>query len=251
MIIDIPSLKKNLDFDCDIKYFEKVDSTNNAAKLSSGAKEFDLFIAREQTGGKGRQNRQWVSKKDKGLYFSIILKPKTDKLQGITILMAIAVFRVLRSFGFDTNIKWPNDVLIKGKKVCGILTQAENGTLICGTGINVLHDADDFSEMENTATSLKLEKSEVDFTQLLINILNEFYALYAEFLHNGLNNLIDEYQDSLIHTDSAVKLKLPNEEVNGQFLGVDINGGIILNVGGVQKTFICGEVIAEDNGRFK
>ena len=241
MAVDIGRLKEYLGFHCDIKYFEIVDSTNNAAKADEKQQEFSLFLAREQTKGRGRIDKHWISVKDKGLYFSIILKPRMDKVQGITVLMALAVYRALRAIDLEADIKWPNDILVKGKKICGILTQMNGDTIICGTGINVSHGEEDFSKLKNTATSLKLEKSPIDMTTLLADILNRFYTLYAEFLHNGLKNLINEYSDALIHNNCEVKLKMSNEDICGQFLGVDEDGGIILDVSGNVRTFICGE----------
>jgi len=105
-------------------YLDSIDSTNDECKrlASKVAEEGTLVIAEEQTGGKGRLGRSWSSPKGDGIWMSLILRPKISlyKVSAITLVAGLAVCKALKSFGIDAGIKWPNDVYINGRKVCGI-----------------------------------------------------------------------------------------------------------------------------------
>ena len=115
-----------------IYYFNKVNSTNEKAK---GFEENSVIIANEQTKGKGRFNRDWSSSRG-GIYMSIVLGLEDIKMQYLTFIAAISVFKAIKDYGIKTIIKWPNDLIYDGKKVCGILTQCVGGKSIIGIGVN-------------------------------------------------------------------------------------------------------------------
>ena len=147
-----------------IYYFDSLSSTNIKAKeIATKSKEGTIVIAEEQTKGKGRLGRSWLSPKGKGIWMSIILKPKVApiKVAKITLIGAAAVNQGLKDIGIKSYIKWPNDIVIDGKKVCGILTEMSCelnmiNYCIMGIGINVNLDKEDFSkDLIDTATSLK------------------------------------------------------------------------------------------------
>src|SRR5690606_22693461 len=109
-----------------VYYFDSIDSTNKKAKeIAIDESEGAVLIAEEQTQGKGRMGRSWVSPKSKGIWMSIILKPDLEpmKVPKLTLIGAAAVHKALDNMGIKTQIKWPNDILINGKKICGILTE--------------------------------------------------------------------------------------------------------------------------------
>ena len=129
-----------------VQCFETVDSTNLIVKdwARQGAEEGRCAVAEAQTAGRGRRGRSWISPPGENLYFSILLRPQAEAshVAMITLLMAIAVTQGVRELHLDAKIKWPNDVVVNGKKICGILTEmyqsaAGSFFLVIGTGINV------------------------------------------------------------------------------------------------------------------
>jgi BirA family transcriptional regulator, biotin operon repressor / biotin---[acetyl-CoA-carboxylase] ligase len=168
-----------------IKNFETVDSTNEEAKRST-YEPWTVLVAEEQTLGHGRKGDSWFSPKG-GLYFSVVLpKSNFDDLQTITILTAFTVAKIIKQdFDLEALIKIPNDVLISGKKVCGVLTEniiGENVKLsVIGIGLNT--NIENLSEeLQNTATSLKIElKKEVDnnyiLNKIVLDLKNQFKSI--------------------------------------------------------------------------
>ncbi len=178
----------------DVLSLPQVPSTNHCIKdyIKQGAKEGFTLIAQEQTQGRGRRGREWHSQ-GKGLYLSIYLKPAIAPQQAskLTLLAALAVTEVLhQQYQIPAQIKWPNDVLVADKKICGILTELSADMesvhyLIVGIGINVNQDPDDWpDELRNIASSLKsVSGKEVDSKLLLKRLLSRMDQLYL--LHQG------------------------------------------------------------------
>lgn len=147
-----------------VQCFETVDSTNLIVKdwAQQGAEEGRSAVAEEQTAGRGRRGRSWISPPGENLYFSILLRPQVEasRMAMITLLMAIAVTQSVRELHLDAKIKWPNDVVVNGKKICGILTErypSATAAFSCvGDGINVNQKGFP-EEVKKTADSLALE----------------------------------------------------------------------------------------------
>ncbi|GFP74916.1 biotin--[acetyl-CoA-carboxylase] ligase [Clostridium fungisolvens] len=185
----------NSNFVKDILYFDSIDSTNTySKKIATEAKDGTVVIAEEQTLGKGRFDRTWISPKYKGIWFSVILKPAIDPIlvTRITQVAAAAVHLAMLKHGFNTMIKWPNDIILNNKKIGGILIEmscelSQINYIVIGMGINVNLESSDFpEEVIDKATSLRIEGSKVvDRKILLADILNNFEILYKEFLLNG------------------------------------------------------------------
>ena len=162
-----------------VQCFETVDSTNLIVKdwARQGAEEGRCAVAEAQTAGRGRRGRSWISPPGENLYFSILLRPQAEAshVAMITLLMAIAVTQSVRELHLDAKIKWPNDVVVNGKKICGILTEmyqsaAGSFFLVIGTGINV-NQKEFPEEVKKTAGSLALELgADVDREVLLVRI---------------------------------------------------------------------------------
>ena len=174
-----------------IYYFDTLESTNNYAKeIAIEEAEGTTIVAEEQTKGKGRLGRTWLSPKGKGIYFSVILKPKFSPMEvaKITLLGAAAVNRALDDLGIKSSIKWPNDIVIGGRKVCGILTEMSSelsmiNYVVMGIGINANFDQADIPlELQDKATSLKLKNGKnINRRELLAAILNHLEDLYLKF----------------------------------------------------------------------
>jgi BirA family transcriptional regulator, biotin operon repressor / biotin---[acetyl-CoA-carboxylase] ligase len=222
----------------EIAYFETLPSTQVIAHKMAleGAPEGCLVIAEEQANGKGRLGRAWHSPKGTGIWMSLILRPNIPPQQApqLTLLAAVSVVQAItRVTGLNSEIKWPNDVLIKGKKVVGILTelQAESdrvNSVIIGMGINV--NTDYFpTEISNTATSLKLQADkEVNRASLVKAILEEMEKLYDAYLKEGfpiIKLLWESYASSLGKMITARTLK---GQLYGLAKGIALDGALIL-----------------------
>ncbi|GKU25698.1 biotin--[acetyl-CoA-carboxylase] ligase [Clostridium folliculivorans] len=185
----------NSNFVKDILYFDSINSTNTySKKIANEASNGTVVIAEEQTLGKGRFDRTWISPKYKGIWFSVILKPDIDPIlvTRITQIAAASVHLATLKHGFKTMIKWPNDIILNNKKLGGILIEmscelSQINYIVIGMGINVNLEPSDFpEEVKDKATSLRIEGSKVvDRKILLADILNNFEELYKEFLING------------------------------------------------------------------
>ncbi len=228
------------------KYLPEVDSTNEEAKRNSHFPIGALFIADSQTNGKGRLGREWSSEPNTGIYMSLILTPALPlrKIPQITLIAGIAVCRAL---GCDSLIKWPNDIVIGSKKVCGILTEAtvaQDGTncIICGIGINV--NTTKFSdELSEKGTSLLIETGKKHSREKIIaDVINEFEPLYSRFIEEGFSPFLDEYRSlcSTINRDVSVLYK--NTAISGTAIDVDKDGRLVVKTDNDTITVTAGEV---------
>ncbi|KGN03196.1 biotin--acetyl-CoA-carboxylase ligase [Clostridium novyi A str. 4570] len=239
----------------DIRYYNTIDSTNNKAKElgTAGAKEGTVVISEEQTGGRGRLGRQWVSPKFKGIWMSIILKPNIEPMEAskITQIGAAAVCMSINELGLEATIKWPNDIVLNGKKVCGILTEMSGelnkiNYIVMGIGINVNIESEDFpGDIKDIATSIKIEAGKkVKRKELVASIFNNFEKLYDEFINSGtIKGSINICRENSALIGNDVKIIKRNEEVFAKAIGLTEDGELIVeyNDGKVDK-IVSGEV---------
>ena len=215
---------------------DSIDSTNLEAirQAQMGADEGVCVVARQQTAGRGRQGRSWVSAPDAGLYFSLILRPQleTKFLPLITLMSAVAVFETLRECGLSPDIKWVNDIHINGKKICGILAETSETkkglAVIVGIGINL--KSTNFSpELNKSATSLESENQKPIAAETVLQTLTRFLAKYYALLggENGTTLVLEEWaQRSSYFFGKKVQVKLENEIVRGTTCGLEENGAL-------------------------
>ena len=238
----------------EIVYKEVTTSTNaDVRKLAEDGAENGLVVfADAQTAGKGRRGREWESPKGVNLYFSVLLKPQFEprKASMTTLVAAYSVARVIREYtGLDAKIKWPNDIVIGKKKVCGILTEMSMERdyihhIVVGVGINVNEEV--FTEeIAGMATSLKIEKGTlVQRAPLLSGILCQFEKDYLDFLAaEDLKPFVDEYNSMLVNKGALVKVLDPKGEFSGIAGGIDEEGMLIVfkENGQIEKVY-AGEV---------
>lgn len=234
-----------------VYYFECTDSTNIQAALAAknGAQHGAVFVAEKQTAGKGRRGRTWESPQGKNLYFSLLLKPDfaPDKAAMLTLVMAVAVARALTLEG--VRIKWPNDLVMNGKKICGILTEMslEQGCIdyvIVGVGLNLA--SQEFApELVDKATSIESECGQVLSKEfLLAEILNAFEELYEIFRKTcDLSALQAEYEGLLVNKDREVCVLDPKGEYCGIARGINATGELLVErEEGVLDAVYAGEV---------
>ena len=238
-----------------IRYYNTIDSTNTKAKElgTAGAKEGTVVISEEQTGGRGRLGCQWVSPKFKGIWMSIILKPDIEPMEAskITQIGAAAVCISINELGLKATIKWPNDIVLNGKKVCGILTEMSGelnkiNYIVMGIGINVNIESEDFpGDIKDIATSIKIEAGEkIKRKELVASIFNNFEQLYDEFIKSGtIKKSINICRENSALIGNDVKIIKRNEEVFAKAIGLTEDGELIVeyNDGKVDK-IVSGEV---------
>lgn len=237
-----------------IIYYKQLDSTNTKLQelAAQGAVHGTVVVAQAQTDGKGRRGRNWESPAGGNLYMSILLKPDfdTSKACMLTLVMAYSVAKVIRKRGFcDLQIKWPNDLILSGKKVCGILTELElDGTdighVVIGVGVNV--NTTSFSaELTEKATSLFLESGHhYDVDSMVKEIVQIFAEEYRHFAEIGnLSYMQDEYNKMLVNNGKEVRVMEPGNEYIATAMGICSTGELIVRTtGGEEKKIFAGEV---------
>lgn len=235
--------------------FDSLPSTNTEAanQAMRGAAEGVCIIAQEQTAGRGREGRTWISPKGSGLYFSIVLRPRLliEDLPLITLMAAVAVHRALeKAFNLVTDIKWPNDIYAREKKLCGILAETvetDSGrAVILGIGINLNEDALPV-ELKETATSLQGLLSEKPDAEKLLEALTQSISFDYLILHseNGIESTLQNWKARSSYTEGkSVRVILANESFEGITKGLNPDGSLrIETANGNIKTVRAGDVI--------
>ncbi len=215
--------------------FDTLDSTNTAAirQAREGAAEGLCIIARQQTAGRGRLGRTWISEKDAGLYFSIVLRPRIDAryLPLITLMTGVAVHDTLVEFGLRPDIKWVNDIHVNGKKISGILSETaetpDGLAVIVGIGIN-LRSSNFSPDIVDIATSLEQIVGKVPIEALtgsMIKYLAYFYDVLQDT--DGSFTIIDEWRRrSSYFMGKHVRVSVGKEMLTGMTDGLEWNGAL-------------------------
>ena len=224
-----------------LHFFDTIDSTNtSAARLArEEAAEGTVVIADAQTGGKGRLGRNWVSPPGVNLYLSVILRPRkpTSAAPQLSLLASVAVAEaIVQQTRLAPAIKWPNDVLVAGKKVCGILTEMQaNGSrlrsVIVGIGVNINAPLASFpEELQDKASSLFLMRGEpVDraaFTVSLLTHLEKFYVLWLEKGFPVVRTAWEGYASALL--GKSITVTASEGTVSGTARGIDRDGALLI-----------------------
>ena len=230
-------------FGRNLVFQEETDSTNVQAKILArqGAPEGSVVVADTQTGGRGRMGREWISPPGVNLYFSVILRPSVPptRFPQIPLLAAAAIHQALdvAAEGPQMMIKWPNDILVKGRKLCGVLCEMESEPdmthfVIAGIGINVnLRDIP--AGIKEIATSLFLESGrEFSRSEILGTILNHFEPLYEEWLEaEDLGYLLPYLEKHAWLKGREVKVERYNGSLAGRVRGISRTGELLLEAG--------------------
>lgn len=251
-----------------ICYEETVDSTNNVAKVlaNNGCENGLLVVAEEQGAGKGRLSRGWISPYAKGIWFSVVLKPPflPQEASKCTLLAAVAVVKAVNKLqGVNAVIKWPNDILLNGRKLVGILTEmnAEFGHInyvVIGTGVNTNGQPEDYpAEVRDLAVSVT-DAAQEKFTrvELLADILKNMEDLYETAIAEGFAPVLDEWRKYSCTLGQEVKVIAPDTTYFGTALDIDEDGLLIVKKddGTVDKV-VAGDVsirpAAAKNGAYQ
>jgi BirA family biotin operon repressor/biotin-[acetyl-CoA-carboxylase] ligase len=237
--------------------FPKITASTNADAFrlaEDGAVEGTVVLADSQTDGKGRRGRVWASPAGVNLYCSVVLRPAImpHEAPQLTFLSAVAVARAIeQTTKLTPEIKWPNDLLISGKKVAGLLNEMSAETdginfVILGIGINLNMTADQFpADLRHPATSLLLESGiRVDRSRFTSTMLNELDRLYTDFLAHGFGPVREEWQRRCNASGRQVLVNDSGTEcTGGLFIGIDSDGALLLRSDDdVLHRIVCGDV---------
>ncbi len=235
-------------------FLEEVDSTNTEVRrlAEQGAPEGTLVIAEQQNAGKGRRGRGWVAPKGSGVWMSFLLRPKfgPECASMLTLVAAMAVSDgIYETAGLECGIKWPNDIVLSGKKVCGILTEMSSDLdtiqyVVVGIGINVgIHEFPD--EIREAATSIGLcTERTVERARLADAVARGWERWYAAFLlTSDLSEMMDTYNERLVNRGREVKVLAPGGSYTGVSHGINRTGELIVELpGGEFRNVVSGEV---------
>jgi len=215
------------------------DSTNSFAKREIAKfPDRTIICAKRQTNGRGRFTRRWVDLGEGNLFMSMILKP-SDKFQDVysnlTQYLAVVLCRVLETYGLKPQIKWPNDVLIDGRKIAGILSetvmQGNNFKgLVLGIGVNLNASPEKLAQIpDKIATALNIETGkEINAGKFREILVDEFFGNYDRFLAEGFSYIKDEYTKRNCFLNKELSVRVFNRIENGLAKEINDNGGLVL-----------------------
>ncbi len=239
----------------EVVFFEQTDSTNTRAQelAEQGAADGTVVIAESQSAGKGRLGRQWASPAGVNLYTSVILRPPIPPQSApqLTFLSAVAVAWAVRDVcGLDARVKWPNDVLLHGRKVAGLLNEmsAESEKVhyvILGIGVNLnMHSGQFPAELRYPATSVAIEKGEgVHRRRFAQTLYRHLDRLYRRYLDEGVAPILREWEALFDLTGQIVEVGYLHNRIEGRVEGLDTDGALLLRLeDGTRERVLAGDV---------
>lgn len=241
---------KNIDF----IFLDTINSTNTFCK-KIGEKGFikdTIVISDTQSDGKGTKGRTWISPKGKGLWFSMLLKSSIELkyINFLTILTSTALHNTFLDFGINTEIKWPNDIYLNSKKLCGILTESKISNnkvdyIVIGVGINVNLELSDFNdELKNKATSLLISTGKYFRRGEILNkFLENFYKQYNALINGNKDKILKIYRNNSLILNREVNLEYKNSI--RKVIPIDIleDGALLIkNLNNSNEKIISGEI---------
>ena len=238
----------------EVLYFDTIDSTNTKAQelAEKGYPSGTLVVADKQESGKGRRGRSWVSPSGTGIFMTLMIKPdiNPNNASMLTLVAALAVAKAITSVtGEEAMIKWPNDIVVNGKKVCGILTEMNAqfdyiNHIVVGIGINV-HNESFPEEISQMASSLMIEAGGKRFhrAQIIAETMSYFEQYYDTFLKTqDLSALVREYDELLVNRNKSVRVLDPKEPFDAKAMGITPKGELIVDTWESRKLVSSGEV---------
>ncbi len=233
---------------------ESCSSTNDLAQEMAlrGEEEGTVIIAEEQLKGRGTKGRKWYSPRGKGIYLSVILRPRRRDMSVLPLAVGLSVRdALLESEGLSVLLKWPNDLVCDGKKIGGILCEAsfrgnDISHVVLGIGLNLTHDQDDFpEEFRNKATSLQLELDrDIDREDFLLRfwrILGDWYGLFLQGKDVQIIKLFEEF--SAFSPGEEIIVETEKGRIAGEYKGIDLQGRLLLRVWKRERSFLAAEVV--------
>jgi BirA family biotin operon repressor/biotin-[acetyl-CoA-carboxylase] ligase len=240
-------------FGKEIITLESIDSTQILIKelAEKGFPEGTLVIALEQTSGKGRMNRKWISPKG-GLWFSLLLRPSilSKDIYKLSLLFGVAITISLEHYGIKASLKWPNDIIINNRKLCGILLEGDIeldkvNFVTVGIGINVNFPSNILpNDLRSSSISIyDILGRNIDRAELLCKILEYSEKLYLQAINEGFSNIISLWRSKSSIFGKSIEVKLLDKSIKGIAIDIDDDGSLILNQNGKIIKIYSGDVI--------
>lgn len=231
------------------KHLNEVNSTNTYAKEQiKNIKDKTVIYTSKQTCGRGRFNRVWVDLGEENLFLSFVLKPSKDLkpvYSNLTQYTALKLAKTFEEYGVLPKIKWPNDILIDGKKISGILAESVMSEgilkgLIIGVGLNLNAKEEDFAQIDKIVTALNLEiKKPVDKNEFLNKFCKNFFDDYENFLEHGFISIKSEYESYANFIGKEVTIKNFSTTLKGIAEKITDDGAIVVD----GQEFLTGDII--------
>jgi BirA family biotin operon repressor/biotin-[acetyl-CoA-carboxylase] ligase len=237
-----PAVEFGLDAPYEVEYHDTVGSTNDRAReLAAAGREDVVVLADEQTGGRGRLDRAWSAPAG-GVWLSVLCRPAVPPGEApvFTLAAAVATTRACREAGADASIKWPNDVLVGGEKVAGVLTEMEGEAdrvswLVVGVGVNANVDPGRLAT-DRPATSLRAAVGDVDRRAFVQRLVEEFHALRTD-----REAVVPAWRESAETLGRRVRVETPGGEVVGEAVDVEFPGALVVETGEGRRRVTAGD----------
>jgi BirA family biotin operon repressor/biotin-[acetyl-CoA-carboxylase] ligase len=237
-----------------LHYYDEIDSTNDRAKelAEDGAAHGEVVVAELQRAGRGRRGRSWSSPAGRNLYLSVILRPEMPPTQApeLTLVAALAVCDALREAGVAAGIKWPNDVLVGGRKIAGILTELSAEPdhvhwVVLGIGVNLNARREDFPvELRDDATSVLVERGQPApralFAAALLATLERWLDVHAE---QGFDAIRDAWRTRSVTLGREVRVRMGDRDVDGVAEELDPSGALLVRTSTGMERVLSGDVL--------
>lgn len=236
-------------------YLEEVDSTNLYGKKNlDQLADKTIIVATRQTAGRGRLSRSWLDLGEGNLFVSIILKPSNEfdeKFANLTQYLSVVLCKVFEEYGIEPQIKWPNDVLINGKKIAGILSEtvikgANFKGLVLGFGVNITATQDDVDKVTDklvTSLALELNQAVPDKLEFLNKVLHLFFKEYNKFLDSGFEMIKHDYINRACFLEKEVCVQVFNEVKTGIAKSVSDSGALLLENNNEEFVLTIGDIL--------
>ncbi len=235
-----------------IDVFQSTDSTNVRAMARASESDAHGYVcmAEHQTQGRGRRGRAWVSPFGQSLYFSVVVEFSggAAALEGLSLAVGVALTRAVQKLGAkDVGLKWPNDILWRGRKLAGILLEMTGDPsgacqVVVGVGLNVSISEAAAAAIDQPCVGLSELVPGVSRNALAAEVLNELLPVLGGYQREGFSAYRDQWSALNVHAGKVVALATASESVEGEVVGVSATGALLLSVGGVIQEFNGGEV---------
>lgn len=234
---------------------EKVDSTNKYAKLHlADLPDKSIVLAERQTDGRGRFDRKWVDLGIDNIFMTFVLKPSSEfskNYPNLTQYLCVTLCKVLETYGLSPEIKWPNDVLIEGRKIAGILSESvvQGGNfkgLVLGIGVNLNSDINSLKSItDKCATALNIETNceKIEKEEFVEKLCEEFFKNYEDFLKTGFVMIKDYYLDKACFLDKDISVQVFNEKKSGTVKDVNDFGELVLEKDNKELVLTMGDIL--------
>lgn len=234
-------------------FLEEVGSTNGYVKQHmSELSDCTVVYTSHQTNGRGRLNRQWIDTGENNIYMTFCLKPSCEFQEvysNLTQYLSVVLCKTLEKYGVNSKIKWPNDVLVNGKKIAGILSETSmQGTffkgIALGIGVNLNTNQALLNSIDKPATSLSIVlDKEVDREDFLHVLTTEFFSDYEQFLQTGFSMIRDYYLSHASFLNTSINVNVLGNIESGCAVDVTCDGALVLEKDNIRNTLLIGDIL--------